>query len=338
MTKLVIVIPAFNPDVALLEVISGVLPLCQSLIVVNDGSDSPGSCGVLDELRAKEFVHVLDHKVNRGKGAALKTAFNYCLRNLDFSHVLTVDADGQHTPFDVAKLVIFVKSNPMCNFVIAQRNFSCGVPLRSKLGNLLTSYIFSRVYGVDFGDTQNGLRALSREVVISVRTLDGSGYDFESEVLVWVVRKRIGFSTVDVSTTYIDGNSSSHFRPVSDSVRIYRSILGFGFSSVFCFAIDFLLFSVLFFFTGLPAFSVILSRFFSGIINFNINHHIFLGVRDNRRLYFVRYCFLFFLIMAISVFGVELSIRNDFDPYFSKILIDSFLFFVSFSAQKKIFS
>jgi hypothetical protein len=101
------------------------------------------------------------------------------------------------------------------------RSFAADVPLRSRFGNSLTQWIFRMLMGKDVKDTQTGLRAIPRSMIPALLKMKAPGYDFEMEMLIEAVRSHAPLACVPIETVYIDGNKSSHFRPLADSVRIY---------------------------------------------------------------------------------------------------------------------
>ena len=105
-------------------------------------------------------VQLLRHAVNLGKGAALKTAFNYVLCAMpDAAGVVTADADGQHAPEDIARVAEALAAQPDA-LVLGARAFGADVPLRSRFGNIVTRGIMHALLGRKLADTQTGLRGI----------------------------------------------------------------------------------------------------------------------------------------------------------------------------------
>ena len=101
------------------------------------------------------------------------------------------------------------------------------MPLRSRLGNTITRVLLRKIHPASPDDTQSGLRALDRNFVAEVvKVVRGGRYETELSILLLALRRRQQIRTVPIPTVYLDGNRSSHFRPLADSLRIYRALLG----------------------------------------------------------------------------------------------------------------
>ena len=221
----VALVPAYNPDETLVAVVGGLLAAgFAEIFVVDDGSD-PACRAAFDAVAARPGVRVLRHPVNRGKGRALKTGLA-AVREA-FPHavgVVTVDADGQHRPADVLRVVADFLAAPGA-LVIGARRFAGKVPLRSRLGNALTRRIFRWVSGSALLDTQSGLRCFPLAAVPRLLELEGERYEYEMNVLATARRLGLPIREVPIETVYLDGNRSSHFNPLLDSMRIYSLLL-----------------------------------------------------------------------------------------------------------------
>ena len=220
-----IVLPSLDPDEKLCTVIDGLLEVgFQDIILVNDGS-KPENLHFFEEAAAHSQVQLLHHGVNRGKGAALKTAFEWFLNNRpDGIGVVTVDGDNQHHPQDtLACATEMVKTGRV---ILGCRNFTLShVPTRSRLGNNLTCGVFKIFCGMNISDTQTGLRAIPRNAVEAFCKVTGDRFEYETNMLLAMKEQQIPYGEVKIRTVYIEENKSSHFRAVRDSVRIYALIL-----------------------------------------------------------------------------------------------------------------
>lgn len=225
-----LIIPSLDPDEKLTDTVKKALDAgIDDIILVDDGS-SPECRKRFVELEPHPCVTVLTHKVNMGKGAALKTAFSYFLENRkDRSGVVTADGDGQHATEDIIACADEMRSKSPA-IVLGCRDFSLpDVPKRSRFGNSLTSNVFRVLCGMRVSDTQTGLRAIPKEYLPAVIKAEGSRYEYETNMLLIINMLKIPFREVTIQTVYIDENSSSHFRPVRDSLRVYGIIFKFLF-------------------------------------------------------------------------------------------------------------
>lgn len=158
-----VILPSLNPTEKLMGVIRGLIQAgFECIVLVNDGSDE-NHTAPFRETAGLSQCHILTHPVNRGKGAALKTAFDYLLAERpDILGAVTVDGDGQHLPGDVFNCGREMLADR--SVIIGTRDFSLpGIPLKSRMGNRITSFVFRFGCGIKLRDTQTGLRAIPAE-------------------------------------------------------------------------------------------------------------------------------------------------------------------------------
>jgi glycosyltransferase involved in cell wall biosynthesis len=221
----VALIPAFRPDRRLVDLVVDLRAAgFGSVIVVDDGSPD-AAAPVFAALAGLPGCDLLRHDVNRGKGRAIKTGLaRFLERYPAAAGVVTVDADGQHLAPDVARVAASFLAAPDA-LVIGSRQFAARTPWRSRFGNRLTRQVFRWVAGVRLADTQSGLRCFSRAVAAQLLALAGERYEYEMNVLAACPRLKVPLREVPVAAVYLDGNSSSHFNPVVDSIKIYALLL-----------------------------------------------------------------------------------------------------------------
>ena len=252
---MIVVIPAYEPDEKLLGVLKDFTEQTTfPIVVVNDGS-SEVCRPVFDAVRSFSRVTLLEHEKNRGKGAAMKTAFAYIRDNYPAEEgVLTVDADGQHLLHDCLNVCEAYQTHPDL-LVTGSRRFKGKVPIRSRIGNSITRGVFHLTTGSRVYDTQTGLRAFSVSRIPEMLDLHGDRYEYEIHQLLHCSSKGSGVLEVPIETVYIDDNSSSHFDTLRDSIKIYKVIfkflgptfLKFMSTSFVSFLIDFLSFCLIFY-------------------------------------------------------------------------------------------
>lgn len=182
------------------------------LIVVDDGSRDD------TRQKARETCDtVLHFKENRGKGAALRLGTRTALAG-GASVVVTIDADGQHDP---AYALALIRALECADVAIGARaRSSTDMPLRRRATNLLASAAIGAITGSRIPDSQSGFRAIRRAVLDSVDA-DGDRYEYETDFLIRAGMAGFRIAAVPIPTTY---GGPSHFRSVSDSVRIVRTI------------------------------------------------------------------------------------------------------------------
>ncbi len=350
MSCLIVLIPAYQPDDQLVQLVNRFQKETNfTVIVVNDGS-APEKQAVFSSL--PETVTVLEHKVNQGKGRAMKTGMEYILENHPADEgVVVVDADGQHLLPDVLRVCEQLKESPDA-LVLGSRQFTGQVPFRSKAGNTITRYVFALASGIKVYDTQTGLRAFSVSRIPELLAIKGERYEYEMNMLLGAAEKHIPVKEVYIETVYLDEeNSSSHFHPIRDSARIYGcilkfvlpSVLKFGTSSVAAFIIDYTLFLLLnlllknsFFTAGIQLLlATVISRGCSSICNFTLNRLFVFQSKDKLLPALLKYYGLVLLVLALNypllyVFNLLLSIPVAV----SKLMVEVILFLFNFTVQR----
>ena len=216
-----VVVPAYNRAELIGETLDAILGQTRppdEVVVVDDGStDGTGD-------RARDIAtRVLSHRENRGKGSALQTAFDAYVAD-GFDAVVTLDADGQHLPEEIPHLLQALADHD-ADLVLGTRDhlFQAMSAVR-RTSNRVSSRLISFAAGKRFSDIQTGFRVYSRRLLESIR-LQESGFDAESAVLVRAVRRGFRVATVPVRMERVDGRSTSHYRPVVDSLRIARAVI-----------------------------------------------------------------------------------------------------------------
>lgn len=225
-SRVVAVVPSLNPDEKLYKVVWGLHRegFCR-IVVINDGS-AEAHLEPFEQCKQVPGTVVLTHPQNRGKGAAMKTAFGYIMNELpDSAGAVTVDGDAQHRPEDCRKCVEKMLAED--KVVLGVRDFSGkDVPKRSSMGNNITKAAFRIFCGMKISDTQTGLRAFPMDVLPLVSKTKGDRYEYETEMLLDFKKYRIPYTEQVIQTVYIEENQTSHFRVFRDSARIYKRILG----------------------------------------------------------------------------------------------------------------
>ena len=222
--ELIIVIPAYEPDHLLPELIDKLNEYFHGhkMIVVNDGSKNKEE--LFKKVENKDNVILLNHEVNMGKGAALKTAFNYIRELKDSYIIVTADSDGQHKPEDIYRVYNFYKKYNN-GLVLGSRKFDGDIPKRSAFGNNCARFLLQLCNGIRLNDTQTGLRAFGSDLIPFLLQIKGNRYEYEMDMLSLAKQRSIPIHEIAIETIYINNNSGSHFRPVRDFSRICSVIL-----------------------------------------------------------------------------------------------------------------
>jgi len=194
--QVVVVIPAYNEAHTIVEVVRGLkLKGFDRIVVVDDGSsDQTG------EFVRQQGVVLISHLVNRGVGGALGTGINAALR---FSPkvIVTFDADGQHDPDDVPRLIEPIEKGE-ADMVNGSRLLNPeGMPWYRQVANRIANLVTYVLFGVWTTDSQSGLRAFSRDAATRLQFMS-SGMGANSEILAEIVRNNLRFKEVPVKAIY----------------------------------------------------------------------------------------------------------------------------------------
>lgn len=215
------VIPCYNAGARVRPVVEAALPHVSHLIVVDDGSTD----GCIESLG--EFpIRLVRLGANRGKGHALLAGIAAALEDPSLSHVVLLDADGQHAPSEIPGLLAAAKAQH-ADLLIGARVFDGQhVPWRSRFGNTVTVTVAGWLLGRRLPDTQCGFRVLSRRFAEAVlRDVAPGRYETEMEIIVKALREDFIVGHSPIQTLYETGNPSSHFHKVRDSFLIYSRLL-----------------------------------------------------------------------------------------------------------------
>lgn len=336
MNKYCIVIPAYQPSNNLIELITSLKDKrIHKIVVVNDGSDK--SCNeIFETVKNLPKVVLLEHAFNLGKGQALKTAFNYiCLnKETELFGVITADADGQHLSKDILKCATALENNPT-KLVLGCRVFDKDVPLRSRFGNILTASLVNLmvVGGGKLTDTQTGLRGIPLSFLKDILKISSTGYEYEMKMLMLATRE-LQILEIPIETVYLDNNKSSHFNPLIDSFLIYFTLFRFSINSILTSFIDFIVFSIIIFFSNSLVFAIAGARFVAGIFNFTVNKYVVFKTKGKILKELIKYTLLVMFLGICSYYGVKLLVLVGANVYLSKILVESIIFLSSFFIQR----
>jgi glycosyltransferase involved in cell wall biosynthesis len=343
--NLTVVLPSYNPDEKLLTVVEGVLKEgFTDIVIVNDGSNKE-HMAPFHRASLHPEVTVLNHTENRGKGRALKTAFEYCLKNRpDIDGVVTIDGDSQHKPED-----ILTCSKKMVELgdtvVLGSRSFERkSVPFKSFYGNILTRLVFRVVCGIKVTDTQTGLRAIPAKYLELLTRIKGERYDYETEMLLQFKKKNIKLAEVPIQTIYSDNNSTSHFKAFRDSLMIYRMILRYILGAFASFLIDYTAFSALILVIGAnaPRFlriacAYVPARVLSSLFNYNFNRSVIFKsespVIKTIRRYYTLWVFQLLVSLGLNYLVGNLLGASPLGEILIKPPVELFLFIISFRIQ-----
>lgn len=218
----VVLIPAYEPDEKLIDLVRELAENDLSVLVVDDGSGK-NYWHIFDAVRP--YAMVLTQQLNGGKGSALKTGMQYIWDHVpECEHFITCDADGQHAVKDVLRVRQKLHENNGFVVSVRERQPGLSIPLRSRFGNSLSRIVYALLTNRFLPDNQSGLRGFKRQHIPWMLKVQKNNYDYEMNVLYYVAKKGLHITTLPIETIYIDDNASSHFNPIKDTLRIYKSL------------------------------------------------------------------------------------------------------------------
>ena len=331
-----ILIPAYQPNDKLIKLIKNLQASCDfPIIIIDDGSGEQYKT-FFDQAKNLE-CEVISYPENHGKGYALKTGIQYLKEIGETEGFVSADADGQHLTKDIINIAnILLEQN--LDLVIGTRDFTLPeIPLRNKFGNKCSILIFNAMTGLGLNDTQTGLRAYSSKLFDLLLDTPGNRYEYEINFILKISDENVNFTQVPIETIY-DGNKSSHFRPIKDSVLIYKPVAKFVISSLLSAIIDFVL---LFIFKGITnnlLYYVVLARIISSLFNFIVNRNIVFNNKTGKlSSHFIKYYTLAAVILVLNYLSLHLLNEIIGMPLvIAKIIVEIVLYTLSFIAQKRI--
>lgn len=214
--KTAVVIPAFNEGNRLKDILVKIKDKAELIIVIDDGSNENKK---VRKEEADGNIIVLRHRLNLGKGAALKTGCEAALK-LGAERIVLMDADGQHKPEDIPRFIDKMERDNL-DIVFGSRIIGRDMPLMMMLGNKFLSIATSLLFGIYISDTQSGFRAFKAAVYPKIKW-NSSRYSVETEMIVNTGKKSLKFGEIEIQTIYHDKYKGT---TVFDGVRIFINML-----------------------------------------------------------------------------------------------------------------
>jgi glycosyltransferase involved in cell wall biosynthesis len=333
--RFAVIVPAYRPEQALLDLIAALTEKSiPAIVVVDDGSGAEYR-DIFD--RAAEFpqVWLVRHAVNLGKGAALKSGFNCALCAFpDLQGVITADADGQHQAADIESVAEALAAQPD-RVILGTRTFGGDIPLRSKAGNVITRTVMRALVGQSVSDTQTGLRGIPTSLLPHLLRTQANGYDFELDMLIAVRQQAIQIEEVPIRTIYEPGNRTSHFNPLLDSMKIYFVLLRFSWVGLMSAALDTVVFYLVYRKLSNLAASQALGRVLAVAFNYTMVRRTVFFSKLRHASVLPKYLLLVCLSGTAAYAGIQfLNSHFHTPPMLAKVLVESLLFFANFAIQR----
>ncbi len=216
MTKVAILLPAYNEEVAIASMILLSSKYADEVIVIDDGSTDRTK-----EVSQLAGATVLSHKINKGKGVALKTGFDYAKK---YDIIVTIDADGQHNPLEIPLLIKPIEED-IADLVNGSRYINkqdTSTPKYRRIGQTVLDTATNIASGVKITDSQSGFRAFSSKC-FNCFNFDPEGFGIESDMLIEAANNNLRICEVEISVRY-DVNTTTA-NPVIQGVSVLLRVL-----------------------------------------------------------------------------------------------------------------
>ena len=210
--------PAYNEEGIIGNLIKKTFPLVDSVVVCDDGSTD------LTSKEAKDAgAFVIRHSQNKGKGAALKSLFDFA-RHSNADIVVTIDGDGQFLPEEIPKLTKDIEDGKS-DIVIGYRfEAETDMPSYRKFGNKVLDQLSKQAANLNLRDTQSGFRAYSKQAIKKIH-FKNDGFTADSEILIDASEKNLSISEHHVSVLYNTGHRTSTKNPIRHGSGVFISLL-----------------------------------------------------------------------------------------------------------------
>ena len=358
MDKITVVIPSYNPNVNLTMFIDELLLAgFRDIVIVDDGSD-------LDEkkvqmaysyVKAKNECVVMHHGTNMGKGAALKTAFKYCMLNRPKDTlIITVDDDGQYSVENIIQCVeryraIYEETGEYPVLLGSRKFADSGYKFVKRLVNYISGFVMKYMCFVKVRDVQTGLRLIPHKYLRQMMHIDGNGFDYEINMLPEMKYKKIPYAEEMI---YIDQTNGQYadYNPVRDVLKCLGVMIRYVFSSLSATVLDIVVFYILLmmFDSGvLPLdkslgmlYATFIARVASSTYNCIINKKAVFKSEVPMKSVIVRF-YVFSMIKAVISYFMTLASSYLIGSYADsltvvvKLIVDLILFFGGYPVQKK---
>lgn len=222
--KIFVVIPAYNEARTLPDVVARACAHADHVIIVDDGSHDGTDTCLAEPLTN---VTVLRHDTNRGKAAALWRGFQYAL-DAGACHIVTLDADGQHRPEDIPRLLAALCEQQEALIIGERRNKRYSAPRSRRFANAFADFWISLAAGERVHDSQSGFRVYPASLLKNLLFVDRrrKSFTFETELLVSASLQGYAIRYRPIESLYLKGARASHYRAVYDTTQIVLVVAG----------------------------------------------------------------------------------------------------------------
>lgn len=216
--KIAVVLPIFNEEKEIAQVLKTLSKINLPIILVNDGSTDKTLEIIKQSTKNNKQITLLSHRINLGKGSAVRTGGEAAFHK-GFEAVIFMDSDGQHSPEDLIKFIDALSTKEH-DVVLGSRNLHHGVPLIRFLGNKFASILISLLFGIYISDILSGFRAVNKSAFKKLQ-LESRGYGIETEMIVKIAKYNLKSCEIPIQTIYRDKNKGV---TILDSISILLDV------------------------------------------------------------------------------------------------------------------
>src|SRR5699024_2176937 len=304
MNPVILLIPIYQPDEQTVLFIQNLRKMIFGpIVIVDDGSGAKYRSLFL--TMQEPDVSLLSYEKNQGKGHALKLGFQFIKKHFSQAiGVVTADGDGQHTLADIMEMSRRLEEVKGQTILLGVRSFYLkSTPLRSFIGNRMTTFFYYLSSGIWLRDTQTGLRGFPFESIDDLLDISGERFEYEMNQLIELPNHGYSFDKMPITTVYEKKDHQSHFRTIQDSYLVYKPLIAFLLSSFSSAGVDVLLFFLIVLLLGRTTTALLIatisSRMLSGFYNYHMNRKVVFhshGIRQS----FWKYSLLFVSQLFLS--------------------------------------
>ncbi len=342
-----VIIPAYKPGDDLVRLLSELKNNGFKRIIVVDDGNGASKADFFRNIEEQYGAVILHHDINLGMGRSLKTAFNHALFNYkDIVGCVISDCNGSYNVSDICKCAGMLSDNPESLIITNRQKENSDITFVGKLKNKFFTYSYKFLFGLTVNDPQSILKAVPAKYMKKLLKVNGEGYPFDTNILVYTKNYHIDVIEMECDTVYSMRKNPEKYRTLRESFFIYVNFVTYMLISIWATIVDIVLFtllcSILERFNSLKSFQVyiylstIIARIISATMSFNFNHRFVFKKKHRQKETFQRFFLVAgcqMLVSAILVSTIHRYVGGE--EVLIKIPTDFVLFFVAYQFNRK---
>ena len=216
MPKIIACMPAFNEEKYIGSLVLKTRQYVDRVIVVDDGSADNTV-----EIAKLAGAKVIQHKANKGYGAAIQSIFVEA-KKINPDVLVILDADGQHSPQEIPNLIKPILDGDYDCVIGSRQGQEKKIPFYRRIGQRIILRSVKTIFENNLTDSECGFRAFSRKAIKALK-LTESGMAVSAETVAEATRKNLKITQVPVNVIYNQDSSTMH--PVRHGLSVFTRIL-----------------------------------------------------------------------------------------------------------------